>query len=171
MQTGQPGPGTSSMSGGKALRRPIIAIDRSWPPHTFITLNRRGSFSARRRSSHCRVVMVVAMVVGLVRFTLRVLRRPNACDLGAQPRLPSFKIYGLARRQGNHRRGIGEIANRLFRAQSVEIVHEGYQVYLGQQYKLGAPEYNRVFRRFVIAFRRREQDDIAMLTEVEARRA
>ena len=36
MHTGHPGPGTSSMLSGIAVRRPAIDIARSWPPHTFI---------------------------------------------------------------------------------------------------------------------------------------
>ena len=58
MQTGQPGPGTSSMFDGIALRSPAVVIDRSWPPQTFITLIDGGSGSARMRSSHSAPVLM-----------------------------------------------------------------------------------------------------------------
>src|SRR5512139_1374224 len=59
MHTGQPGPGTSSMFDGIALRNPAVVIERSCPPHTFITLMRSGSGSARMRASQSAAVVVI----------------------------------------------------------------------------------------------------------------
>jgi hypothetical protein len=53
-QTGQPGPGMSSICRGKAPRNPAWLMERSWPPHTFITRTRSGNRRPRMRSSQPR---------------------------------------------------------------------------------------------------------------------
>ncbi len=70
-QTGQPGPGMSSICRGKAPRKPAWLMERSWPPHTFITRTRSGSGRPRMRSSQPR-----ASVTRLSCSECAVPRRP-----------------------------------------------------------------------------------------------
>ena len=68
-------------------------------------------------------------------------------------------------------RGIGEIADRLLSTLRIEIIQDGCEIHLGQQHKIGGPEHHRIFGRLVVAFGRRQKNDVAMLPEIERRRA
>src|SRR5262245_14153447 len=89
MHTGHPGPGTSSMFDGIALRRPAVVIDRSCPPQTFMTLIEGGSGSARIRSSHS-----VAVLIGSTPCDGR--GRATRRDLGPEPVEPGGETVAAA---------------------------------------------------------------------------
>src|SRR5574340_297216 len=179
-QTGQPGPGTSSTHLGRAPRSPAWVIERSWPPHTFMILTVRSKsrawiFSSQARaSSMSDARTMVLLAVGLDRRAARPTlfhQRTLRGELLAQPAEPDIHAQVLACRQAHDRGGVGKVAQVRFGLVRIEVIEHGQQIGLGQQHGVGGAEHHRVLRWLVVAFGYREERDVEILAEVEARPA
>src|SRR5512137_2809530 len=148
MHTGQPGPGTSSMLAGIALRRPAMVIERSCPPQTFITLIRSGSGSSRMRASQSAAVVVMVppgrssarrrlargvrvRPLGLNAGPRRLATRSARAlcgDLALEPREPGGKAVAAAAAELDGGAAVAALAQRLVRASDAELGQVRQQV-------------------------------------------
>ena len=91
-------------------------------------------------------------------------------DIVAQPVEPGRERIRPARGHRHDGVGIGQGPDVPFGLFRREIIQHIQKVGFRQQHQIRDPEHGRIFRRLVVAFRRRQQRHIGVLAEIEAGR-